>query len=229
MSAMEHDEAQASLGAYVLGAMPADEIAQIRAHVLSCEECMREADALTEASSSFALSAGVVPLPAGFSEQVLGIVREERNVGGERAPSRRRRRLAIFAGAAAALITIASLGALVVTRSDLAQRERLLAAVLQEDGVELRGTSGASAKVVVVDGGSTFAVAGLDQADQGRAYVLWFIEEGEPRNIGTFDVRDGIGILESELSVSDFDAAAVTIETDPEVQEPQGDIVLSSS
>lgn len=226
---MEHEEAQASLGAYVLGAMPPDEIAQIRAHILSCEECMREADALTEATGSFALSAGAVPLPAGFSERVLSVVREERAASAEPAPSRRTAWSVVFAGAAAALITIGAVSALIATRSDLAERERLLAAVLQDEGVELRDGSGASGKVVATGDGSTFAVSGLDEADPDSDYVLWFIRDGEPRNVGSFDVSDGIGILESELSVSDYEAAAVTVEKDPEVDAPQGEIVLSST
>lgn len=227
MKPMEHDQVQEALGAYALGAMPADELAQMRAHIMACEECMRDADALTEAASSFGVSAGTVPLPAGFSESVLAQVRSERPTP---SPSRPRRRWAtVFVSATAVVVALVALSALVATRADLDRKERVLAAVLHGEGLDLRGPSGAVGKVTGSTDGSLFAATGLQPAPEDHDYQLWLIVDGQPKSAGTFEIEDGVAIVETELSLGDFDDAAVTIERDGGAEQPTGDPVLAST
>lgn len=230
MSPMDHEEMQASLGAYVIGAMPPDEIAEVRAHISTCESCMREADASADAAASLAVSVGTTALPPGFSERVLRTIREEREeVIAPPKPPRRAWLFAVAGAAAVALVIIGSLAALIATRSDLARAERILTAVLHDEGLELRGASGAVGKVVSVGDGSIFAATGLQEAPRGHDYQLWFIDDGRPRSAGTFEVRGGIGILEVDLRFAGHDAAAVTIELEGGADQPTGDPVLRST
>ncbi len=227
MKPMEHDQVQEALGAYALGAMPADELAQMRAHIMACEECMRDADALTEAASSFGVSAGTVPLPAGFSESVLAQVRSERPTP---APSRPRWRWGtVFVSATAVVVALVALSALVATRADLDRKEKVLAAVLHGEGLDLRGPSGAVGKVTGSTEGSLFAATGLQPAPEDHDYQLWLIVDGQPMSAGTFEIEDGVAIVETELSLEEFEGAAVTIERDGGTEQPSGDPVLAST
>ena len=226
MTKMDHQEAQELLGAYALGAMADGELRQVRAHVLSCEECMREADGLTEAVSAFALSAGGTALPTGFSERVLETIREERP---EPAPRPRRSWFAVAAGATGLALTLAALFGMVTARSQVERQERVLQAMLRDEGFSLSGTSGAVAKVISVEDGAVFAATGLRAAPEGHDYQLWLIEDGEPRSAGVFDVADGVAIVETDLALEDFDMAAVTIEPDGGLDKPSGDPILVSS
>ena len=46
-----HDELRSLIAPYVLGAVPEDEVAMIRAHIVTCEECMAEAERFAEATT----------------------------------------------------------------------------------------------------------------------------------------------------------------------------------
>ena len=56
MTDERHAEIKELIPAYVLGAVPPEEIPSIRAHILSCDECIAEADRFAETASSLALS-----------------------------------------------------------------------------------------------------------------------------------------------------------------------------
>lgn len=221
-----HEEMREVLAAYALGAVPQEEIAEVRAHILSCEECMREADEFAEASSSLAVAVGGEALPAGFADRVLEVVRTESPVT-EVAPRGRRW---IAAGLAASLACVALLGFQVVqTQQKIDRQEQVLSALLQEDGVELRGSSGVAARVVPGGDGSIFAAAGLEKAPPGRTYQLWLLKEGsEPVSAGTFDAVDGIAVIETPESIAGYDGAAVTIEQAGGVTAPTTDPILQS-
>ena len=226
--AMDHDLVQESLGAYALGAMPADELAQIRAHILNCEACMRDADALAEAASSFGITAGSVPLPSGFSQRVLEQVRADRPASVAISPRTTRRWSTVLVGGIAALVTVVAVSTVVAMRSDLDRAEAVLTAVLHGEGLDLRGPSGAVGKVTSSGSGTLFAATGMQPAPADHDYQLWLLRDGEPVSAGTFDIDDGIGIVETDLSLEAFDGAAVTIERDGGVDRPTGDAVLTS-
>lgn len=228
MTGMDHDLVQESLGAYALGAMPADELAQIRAHILNCETCMRDADALAEAASSFGITAGSVPLPSGFSQRVLEQVRADRPTSARASRRPQRRWSVVLAGTTAAVVTVVAVSTVIATRSDLDRAEMILAAVLHGEGLDLRGPSGAVGKVTSSGSGTLFAATGMQAAPADHDYQLWLLRNGEPVSAGTFDIDNGIGIVETDLSLEGFDGAAVTIERDGGVDRPTGDAVLSS-
>lgn len=235
---MDHDELRSLIPAYALGAVPADEIGVIRDHILSCDECMAEADRYSAVTSSIALAVEPVALSEGFEDRVLTVVQGQ---GSGPVPLtrgapwwRRWSTAAVAASLSAALV----LGLLFVdARMDAQRRLDVVAAVLQDDGLELRG-DGVTGKVAELpDGSGVFVVSGLDEAPTGTTYVLWSMKgEGCPADpadcviepAGTFEVADGVGILELDGSISDWSESAVTAEEDEEAKAPTTDPVASS-
>jgi anti-sigma-K factor RskA len=229
VSERSHDELKELIAAYAVGAVPPEEIRVIRAHILTCEECMAEADGYVDATSALALAVDPVELPAGFEDRVLAAVREGRRVPiAEEHLRRRRSRGPVLAAAA---LAVALFGVLTVglldARSDLSQQEQVLAALLRGDGIEVEG-SGAAGRMAPTRDGGVFAVAGLPNAPEEHIYQLWLIEDGEPESAGTFDVRDGISIIETDLSPEGADAVAVTLEPGEGSIQPTTDPILSS-
>ena len=235
---MDHDELRSLIPAYALGAVPDDEIGVIRDHILSCDECMAEADRYAAVTSSIALAVEPVELPEGFEDRVLTVVQ---GPGSGPAPLMLPvpwwRRWSI-AGAVAGLSLALIFGFLFVdARGDAQRRLDLVAAVLQDDGLELRGDGVAGKVAELPDGSAVFAVSGLEEAPAGTTYVLWSMKgEGCPsdpescviESAGTFEITDGVGILELEGSVSDWSESAVTAEEDEEATAPTTDPVVSS-
>src|ERR687894_571654 len=66
-----HGEFKELVASYVIGAVPEEEAAGIRAHILTCDECMAEAERLAHVTSSLDLAVAPRAVPPGFSERVL--------------------------------------------------------------------------------------------------------------------------------------------------------------
>lgn len=102
MTAEAHRQLRERIGALVLGALDDEEAALMRAHLDGCEECRREAAALSPLRELLlhadpAHLASTPRPPAGLAGRVLARIRAERRL-------RRRRRLRLaLAGAGAAL------------------------------------------------------------------------------------------------------------------------------
>src|SRR5688572_17617018 len=113
-----HGEIRSLLAAYVMDAVPAEEIPAIRAHILSCEECFQEAESYAETLTALAASADPVPVPAGFADRVVAAAvgspeQESSPAQSGRASGTRLpwwRRVALPAGAALAVVVVAVTG-----------------------------------------------------------------------------------------------------------------------
>lgn len=232
-----HEEFKALIAPYLLGAVPSDEVPLIRAHILSCEECLSEADGYSTVTASLALAADPVPLPDGFAERVMSKVTESQPTPA-RAPARRRRWGWVEALAGVSLAAAVVMAVVLVNLSgDLSSnRDALSALVHSEDGFVLRG-QGAVGRVVPTTGGSLFVVAGLPDAPDEHVYQLWFMagacgagETGpcEATSAGTFEVSDGVTIVETDRSIQGFDDAAVSIEPTGGSVDPTTDPVIRS-
>lgn len=229
MTERSHEELKSLIAPYALGAVTTDEIPAIRAHILSCDECMGEADRLAAVSASLALAAEPTAVPPGFAEAVLTKARAQEPARTEERSKRRRWQLAPVAVAAGLLLGIAGVGVALEARRDVTQQQEVLTALLHGKGLDLRGPSGAVAKVVPKGQGALLAVAGLQRAPDGHTYQLWLIEDGDPISGGIFDIEDGLALLEVDRDLGGVDAAAVTIEPGDGVDEPTGDPIISST
>lgn len=225
---LTHSELKALIAPYVLGALPAEEVPVVRSHMLSCEECMAEADAYSRDAGALLLTVDPVAPPEGFTERVLARVPEEQQSA---ADTVRRRWLPAFGVAFLALVL--AVGALTVglvdARRDAVRNLRVLSALTREDGIDLSGESGVEGKMVPTKDGAAFVAAGLDEPPEERTYQLWLIRDDQTVSVSTFEPSDGIAVLETPRSVEGFEGAAVTIEPAGGSPQPTTQPVMSSS
>jgi anti-sigma-K factor RskA len=229
-----HEELAGLIGPYVLGAVSDEERELIRSHLMSCEDCMRDADAFEQVSSSLALAVEPEPLPRGFADRVLQQVSAERGApAGPPRPAWRRwlgGRPAIYA--ALALLVVLLGAGLLDARRDQNRTELVLQALLRQRGMGLRGESGALGRMIPTSEGGLFVVAGLKPTPEGRVYQLWLLARDcascPPTSAGTFDVSDGVATVETERALDDVGGVAVTLEPDGGSPEPTSRPVISS-
>lgn len=226
-----HEDVKALVGAYVLGAVPREGVPSIRAHILSCDECMAEAEELSEAARSLSLTVESVAPPPGFTQTVLDQVAQERS--GTPTPSRTRkwRRPLMALSFAAVSVFAVVMGAIALdTRERAESSRRAVTAILEaSQGIELRGEAGVSAKLVPGESGAVFVATGLEELPGDRTYQLWLIKGGAPVSAGTFDVSKGVALLRTSRSPTGFDGAAVTVEPRGGSPQPTTEPVIQST
>ncbi|MGH2733949.1 MAG: anti-sigma factor domain-containing protein [Actinomycetota bacterium] len=253
---LSHDEIKSLIAPYVLGAVSEEEMATVRAHIATCDECLAEADGYSDVVSSLALAVEQDDLPEGFIDEVMS---EARTTEESRAPDSgpapvivlpkpdapplervvplRARRTAPLLAAAAVVILVAVLSiALIDARSDLGdarsqlalQTDRLTALAEDQGGMRLAG-EGRAVMLPTTQGG-IFLASGLAEAPDDRTYQVWLLQEGEdPASAGTFDVSDGIGTLATDRSLEGVQGVAVTIERAGGAAAPTSDPILTTS
>jgi anti-sigma-K factor RskA len=231
MTERTHEELRSLLAAYALGATDLNEMRVIRAHILTCEECMAEADAFTEATEALALSVEPVEVPPGFVDAVLAQVRQPDEAPDPVAkPARVRRfnpRSLAWGAASLAAVALLAVG-LIDARNDLAQERKVIQALLHSDGMTLRGQSGAAARMIPTADGGIFVADGLHEPPEGSEFQLWLIDEGKPISAGTFGISDGGVVLEIDDQLEGIDGVAVTIEPLGGSAGPTSDPILST-
>ena len=237
-----HEDVHEAIAAYVLGAVPEDEIPAIRAHILACEECMAAAESFSEVTATLATAVEPADVPDGFADRVMAQVADSREPATvdvtERALRRTRPRWVPALSFAALALVAAVLGAgLVMARGDLAEHRDALAALASGEGIALEGPRGARAVVASTGGGGVLVARGLEQPPAGRTYQLWLMEPaclpGEPGpcegpvSAGTFGAADELVVVDSTLDPDDYGAAAVTIEPEGGSEQPTTAPVLA--
>jgi anti-sigma-K factor RskA len=230
MTEKRHEELKALIAPYVLGAVPLEEEEEIRAHLLSCEECMREADDFSSASANLALAVEPKTLPDGFADNVLALVRDETTPAPATAVRPARRWFSIPAFGIAALLIVAAVLSVVLVNvmGDLREERRITAALLRADAIRLEG-GGAAAAVVQETGGALFVARDLPGAPGDDVYQLWFLGGERPVSAGTFEASEGRVELRTGMSLEGVTGAAVTIEPAGGSEQPTTDAVLSSA
>lgn len=229
-----HDRLKELVAPYVLGAVPQNEMAFVRAHILSCDECMTEADSFAQVAEKLPLAVQPVALPAGFAERVLAAAGPvEETKGSEVVTLDKRRRPAFVSvmAAAAMLMAIAVMAvSLLQTQKDLHRQEVAVSALLRagDESMGLQGTSGAVAKMVAANGHSSLVVAGLGSAPSNHTYQLWIQREGKMESAGTFDVEEGVAVLNTEWDLDEYEGAAITIEPAGGSPQPTSQPILAT-
>lgn len=223
---MTHDEMKDLIAPYVLGAVSPEEEREVRSHIMSCEDCMREAEGFSGTAASLALAVDEAPVPKGFADSILARVQEERPALAP-APAKAdwwfRWRKALAGVAAVSILAVVALAsALIAARGQVQRYESAVPPLVHGEGMRLAGAGGAVARMVPTADGATLFATGLDEAPDRHTYQLWLmkcedpdvIETCEPDSAGTFDVAGGIAVLQTGTSIEGYDRAAVTVEPD---------------
>jgi anti-sigma-K factor RskA len=234
---MSHEELRELIAPYVLGALPEDELPEVRSHILTCDECLTEAEHLAGATSSLALAVTDEPVPAGFTDRVMARVAADRVEPRPSSPHPLRRLLVAAGFAALSLTIVALVAALVGSRGELLDQRQVVAALVRgQGGIALHGKDAAGRAVRLSDG-SIFVAAGLARPPPDKTYQLWFMRgacspgsSGRCRIVsaGTFAVSDGLGVLRTSQDVRAYDDAAVTVERQGGAKRPHTSPVISS-
>jgi anti-sigma-K factor RskA len=221
---LEHREYSDSLAPYVLGALPEEESARVRRHLVDCRECRAEFEWLRVAADALPGSVQPIDPPPELKARIMRAVESEaellRAAGAAadrpqpRRPSIRWRWLPtgwLRPGLALGAAGLLALG-LVLAFTGGGPGTRTIPA-------HVSGPGQIQASVVVRGGRAQLAVTGLPSPGTGHVYELWVQPgQGPPRPAGTFVVRSGP--VEVERRVKHGDLVMVTIEPGLGTQAP---------
>lgn len=214
-SGLGHRECTESLGAYVLGALPDTESAQVELHLASCRECQAELEWLRVAADALPASVPQVEPPPALKDRVMAMVNADAQLlaaAGKSAdrPTRRRRLMAWRPSSSPSWIPAAALAAAGAVA---------LAVVLLTGGSEqtrtiqahLVGVPGARASVVLRGTQAELVVRRLRAPAADHVEEIW-VQHGSapPRPAGTFVVTSGS--VQVNRPVSPGDVVLVTVE-----------------
>jgi anti-sigma-K factor RskA len=239
-----HTEVSEALGAYVLGALPADERLAVERHLEVCERCSEAAASLRVAVNVLPASVPIVEPPRELKDRIMAVVTAEaellRAAGSEAdRPPRRRpvwrpepgwlgRRPLATAGMAAALAAAAAGGVIVLgegsggERSPRVSSERVVSAQITDADIARR----ARASVRVKGTRASLVVRNLPGPGANRVYQVWLKRSGSaPVPAGaTFRVRSGSVDIPRAMRPSE--QMLVTVEPAGGSREPTGPALI---
>jgi anti-sigma-K factor RskA len=220
-----HDRWTDAAGAYVLGAMAADEREQFEGHLATCPACRAEVDELRPAAAALPMASPPMLPPAALKDRIMAEVERE-----------------------AALLAQAGAGA---DRPERAPRRRRLpslgwwrlapvAAAVLIVGVLLAGQLGGGAKDVQFDRAGAMLKIDGDQATlvaddlpappQGRVYEVWVQADGKVRPTDALFVPRGDGSAEAVVpgDASTFEKVMVSDEPPGGSDAPTGHVLMQA-
>jgi anti-sigma factor RsiW len=122
MTSSDHEELRSQIGAYVLGALPPAEQANVRAHLAVCDECAAEARALRPAVDALAWSTDPVDPPAAVRERILASIATPAAASTARPAAAGSQSILPWLAAAASLVLAVSLLVLTLLQLRLTRR-----------------------------------------------------------------------------------------------------------
>jgi anti-sigma-K factor RskA len=226
---MNCEEVEELIGAYALGALPVETLADIGEHLVSCAN-HPEAAALKAVAASLAFAAPEQEPPPALKTRLMAAVRGETaeappaaERGGffDRLRRWRPARAVPYALAGALAVAVAALVVTNVGDSD----ER------QPTTVALAGANNAQGVLHVLEDGVVIMEAdGLEPLDSEQTYQVWGIRSGQPSSLDLLGpAREGEVLHAMRADLSAFDAVAVTIEPAGGSIAPTGERVLETA
>jgi anti-sigma-K factor RskA len=230
----EHEELEASVAAWVLGAMDADEAEEMRIHVGGCASCRETVVRLRRALGALPLAVEEVAPPSRLRERVLTAAAASR--GSSAAPVRPKQRetrrparvtqaqaaprgwIPVYAAAAAVVLALL----VGVVAGDLVGRGAVpspSSSVARFTVVGHQELAGAKATVIDLKSDSLALVdfTGLPPVPSGKVYEVWLITPGGRADPAAVFVPDSNGskVVLVNQSLSGYSLMAVTREAGP--------------
>ena len=222
--AADHERWQDSAAAYVLGALPADELEAFETHLASCAACREEVDELAPAAQALPTSVEPMAPPPELRGRIMTEVHREAELlaaagpDADRAATAPRRRprlrwargLPRLAPVAAALLLAVGVAAGIG-----------LAQLAGDDGqtftaqVDASRAPDAGVQIEVDDGAATLTAHGLPEPPSGRVYQVWLKRPGrapEPTSALFTPSRDGTATATVPGSMEGVEQVLVTDE-----------------
>jgi len=220
-------------GAYVLDAIPGDELRAFEFHLNGCEACAREVRELRATATRLGVAVATSPPPE-LKARVLARIHQVRQGG--RAPARRPPRLTrVFAAAAAALLVVATALGVALARYQNVEEGQPISAlpgVLRAEDARIVRADGPAAS-----GGHVMLVLsrqqdrlvlvtdGMRPPSAGHVYQIWTITPAY-RSAGLLTGRDTTIEIPG---IRDADKIAITVEPAGGSTRPTGRAVVTAS
>ena len=232
---LRHEELEALVAPWVLGALDPAEADEVRAHVEGCATCREIAIRLRRVVGSLPLAADEVAPPARLRERVLAAAQASSRAPAPLAKPVRRLprprlvpRMPTYALAAVAVVALL-IGVLigqVTLRYQLPGQPQVARFTLT--GHQDMSSASASVVDLKMDGVALVDFRGLPQPGADRVYEVWLVPaKGDPVPVAVF-VPDGSGakVVLVNHALSGFSVMAVTNEPAPDgslapTQQPQ--------
>lgn len=247
---MDCTTAQELIPASLLDALDVDDELALLEHLQACAACRAEADSLRPAANALGLAAPEAGEPSAATRvRLMGQIGSLPKPQTAPLPHRRSifRPIAALVPAAIALALILGLGAVAIslqrqvtqqqarldrlTRQQVALREFMLDASLQPVTLHI-DTPEAEAVLYVSDTDVAMAVTGLPTLTGDSVYQCWWIDTktGSVAAGSTFRVdADGAGVWAwPRLNPDEYDAMAISLESQPGRTAPEGPIVMTA-
>jgi len=217
----DHEHWSEAVGAYLLGALDADECERFEAHLSTCPPCRADVAELRVAAEALPVSVPLVSPPPALKSRVMDVVNAEAGLlaaAGRRAdepagarPAKRDRRflggLLMRPGVAlaCALVLLAGGGLAGVLLSG--DDTRTVVASTQAPGAEV--------ELQIRDDGSTLVAHDMPAPPSGRIYQVWLKRPGEdpePTSVLWSTRGDGSAEVAVPGSLEGVEAVLVTVE-----------------
>ena len=204
---IDHDRYMDEIGAYLLGALSADEVDVLERHLEICQECRRELARLRTAADALPRAVEPIEPPPALKRELMREIRGETRRSASFASWWRPRLAPRMAWAAAsAAVVVLAVGIGVVASSGGATRTVAAQVTIR----------GARAELVIPPGsgsGATLRVSGMPAPPAGHIYELW-LQRGErvvPASLFSVN-RSGNGAAAVAGSLKGVTAVMVTRE-----------------
>jgi len=213
----DHHDWSDSVGAYLLGALPPEELATFEAHLRHCDACRRDVEELRVAADALPVSVAPVAPPPALKQRIMAVVESEAELlaaAGRRAdvptPARRRRRWsprvrpAFAAAAAAVLLGLGVVAGILLPGGDDARTV-----------VASSTAPGAHVELEIGDDGATLVARDMPAPPQGRIYQVWLKRPGsdpQPTSVLWSTRADGSAEVAVPGSLDGVEAVLVTDE-----------------
>jgi anti-sigma factor RsiW len=231
-----------SMGAQALGALTPNEAAAFEAHLASCPDCRREAQAYSAVGYGLLHAVAELPPPPRVRATLIAALAEQR---AQRNPAPRRFSLA-RAGALAGMLLVVGLSAAMITQVVMLRQQmnamgeqlrvnQTALALVAYPGARSVAVAGENAGgTVVVDADQSLGVLiawGLPALEASRTYQVWLIApDGTRTSGGTFAVATSVPytsvVFHSPAPMSAFRGLGVTVEPAGGSPAPTGPRVL---
>jgi anti-sigma-K factor RskA len=166
--------------AYVLGALPPEELEAFRAHLAGCAECRRAVAELAVAADALPMGVRQTAPPPALKDRIMAVVAPEAELlaaagaGADRAPApRRRERRARWARPGFALAAVVLLLAGGALAGGLLRGEESRSVVAQTR------PAGADVRLRIAGDQGTLVVRDMPAPPEGRIYQVWLKRPGQ--------------------------------------------------
>ncbi len=227
------------IDAYALGILEDEAVAQVEAHLATCQECQRLLRQARAVVAMLALAPRQAQPPARLKQRILArIAQEEQGVGASTLPDITPERQGLLEAVRHLFSGRRGLQTPEAAQPDAQHQIQDILRLLRAPHPvvwELPGTAEAPQARARLLGApeertAVLIVSGLEPLPPERDYQLWFLRDGEPMGSAVFDVQhngEGQILVHAPRQLGHLDLAAITPEPAGGSPGPTGPIIIA--